>query len=279
MALRIPVGVEHEIVVVDNNSTDATKKTVEEFARLAPVVYVFEGEQGIAYARNKALSVVTGDYIFWTDDDVRVPSDWVTKYVEAIEALGDPDLLGSGVSPYLGDSSPLWLINGWEFVEAAYAMRKPPSMNYEPIKVGYLPFGANMVMRRKALKDIGFDTRLGRKGALMLSGEERKIILALLVRTNAVARWVPDNTVTHIIPVERQTLRYIHAYYAGHGLQVRLEEDTLDSERVETPRWVYRRWFESLLLFGLKFLFKRDCSWLDDFRIWSQYHGRLFGQR
>lgn len=47
---RIPV------IVVDNNSTDATAKTVREFERKLPgLKYVFEPEQGLSHARNRGF--------------------------------------------------------------------------------------------------------------------------------------------------------------------------------------------------------------------------------
>ena len=43
------------IVVIDNGSTDATPTLVEEFS--PRVQYVFEGQIGLSYARNRALSM------------------------------------------------------------------------------------------------------------------------------------------------------------------------------------------------------------------------------
>src|SRR5687768_3869621 len=47
-----------ELLVIDNNSTDDTKTVVDGFARSTAldVRYFFEGEQGLAMARNRGLA-------------------------------------------------------------------------------------------------------------------------------------------------------------------------------------------------------------------------------
>ncbi|MBE9542804.1 MAG: glycosyltransferase, partial [Proteobacteria bacterium] len=52
---KVPAGLEWEIIVVDNNSSDGTDKVVEQLARLHPILirYVKEPQQGLNYARNR----------------------------------------------------------------------------------------------------------------------------------------------------------------------------------------------------------------------------------
>jgi len=50
-----------EVLVVDNNSSDSTKHTVENFGVDFPLRYVFEAEQGLSNARNRALREFLGD--------------------------------------------------------------------------------------------------------------------------------------------------------------------------------------------------------------------------
>ena len=51
-------GVQYEVVVVDNNSTDPTPQVVQSFIDRGHrnVRYVFEGRQGLSYARNAAIA-------------------------------------------------------------------------------------------------------------------------------------------------------------------------------------------------------------------------------
>ncbi|MBA3285511.1 MAG: glycosyltransferase family 2 protein, partial [Nitrosopumilus sp.] len=49
-----------EIIVVDDGSTDNTKEVAQSFA---DVVYVYQHHQGLSAARNKGLSVSTGNFL------------------------------------------------------------------------------------------------------------------------------------------------------------------------------------------------------------------------
>src|SRR5688572_314955 len=67
-------GVRYEIVVVDNNSTDDTRATVEGLIAKGHtnVRYVFESKQGITHGRNAGIAAARGRIIAFTDDDVVV---------------------------------------------------------------------------------------------------------------------------------------------------------------------------------------------------------------
>ncbi|MBA3284177.1 MAG: glycosyltransferase [Nitrosopumilus sp.] len=60
-----------EIIVIDDGSSDNTKEVAQSFA---DVVYVFQHNQGLSAARNKGLSVSTGNFLVFLDaDDLLLP--------------------------------------------------------------------------------------------------------------------------------------------------------------------------------------------------------------
>jgi len=79
-AVRVPDGDTVELIVVDNGSTDATAAVVETEAPgfLAPK-RVSEETPGLSNARNAAVAVAKGEILLFTDDDVRVPPDWIER--------------------------------------------------------------------------------------------------------------------------------------------------------------------------------------------------------
>lgn len=70
----------HEVVVVDNNSTDGSLSIAREFERRFPAFRVVEErEQGLVHARNKGFAAATGDVYARIDADTLVSDDWATS--------------------------------------------------------------------------------------------------------------------------------------------------------------------------------------------------------
>ncbi len=64
-----------EIIIVDNNSTDATAKIAKEQG----VIVIQERRQGIAWARDAGFKRATGDIIARLDADCIAPPNWIQK--------------------------------------------------------------------------------------------------------------------------------------------------------------------------------------------------------
>lgn len=70
--LLIPPGVEWELLVVNNNCSDATDEVIDSFSARLPIRRVFEAKPGLSNARNAAVRQARGEYVLWTDDDICV---------------------------------------------------------------------------------------------------------------------------------------------------------------------------------------------------------------
>lgn len=79
-----------ELIVVDNNSTDATA----EIAQAAGATVVFEARNQIARARNAGAAVATGDWLLFVDADSALSTGLARDIIAAIEA-GDLVACGS----------------------------------------------------------------------------------------------------------------------------------------------------------------------------------------
>ncbi|WP_457654576.1 glycosyltransferase family 2 protein [Rhodocaloribacter sp.] len=87
-AVTVPPSMRAEVIVVDNGSSDGTamwaeKKTLPN----VDVRLVVETRPGQARARNAGLAAARGEIILFTDDDVRLPANW-------LEAMCAPILAG-----------------------------------------------------------------------------------------------------------------------------------------------------------------------------------------
>lgn len=79
MALDFPKE-DLEIIVVDNNSTDATKEIIQRY----PVCYVFEANKGRGYARNAGVKNANGEFIAFIDADCIATENWLKVLYERI---------------------------------------------------------------------------------------------------------------------------------------------------------------------------------------------------
>lgn len=83
----------HEIIVVNNKSTDKTVAIVREVQTLypdAPIILIEQADsQGITPTRNKGFDAATGDIIGRIDSDSIVEPNWVE---ETIKAFVDPSV-------------------------------------------------------------------------------------------------------------------------------------------------------------------------------------------
>ena len=210
-----------EIVVVDNNSTDDTKVTVQ---NLRPecrfsLRYLFEPEQGLSFARNRGIDDTTSRYLLFIDDDILVDKDWLTA-VHATFHTYDCDAVGGRILVDSPESMPAWIqpdmygfLGHRDFGDQVFKMNG----------VDEFPFGGNMALHRRAIERVGkFHTGMGRKGdgarrEELFKGEETDYFHRL-AQAGGSMYYNPDATVHHrILPyqLKKSFFRTIH-FNAGY---------------------------------------------------------------
>jgi glycosyltransferase involved in cell wall biosynthesis len=100
-----------EIVVVDNDSQDGTKRVAEAFR----ANIVLEKEHNIAKVRNTGAKHSTGDVLIFIDADTLVPETLFQKITEVME---DEKCFGGGVTVEYEDLQRRWMklyLAGWRF--------------------------------------------------------------------------------------------------------------------------------------------------------------------
>ena len=139
-ALRPQAGDCHEIVVVDNGSTDGTIAVVESFIGRIPNLRLVDaaGQRGVSNVRNLAAASTVGDLLFCDADDVVAPG-WIRALAVGLD---DHDIVGGAVDEYL--------LNG------PSARPRTCQSDALPIAWDYLAYsvGANSGFRREVLDSI-----------------------------------------------------------------------------------------------------------------------------
>ena len=191
-ALPVPAGVDAEVVVADNGSTDDTQAVAHAFADgRIPVRHVIEPKPGQCQARNTGIARSTGEVILFTDDDVIPPAGWLEAMVLPIVS-GAADALAGGVV------IPTHLQRPW--MTELHRSMLASTERLDPIHPSEM-VGANMAFSRAVLQKVpGFNTELG-PGALGFGDET--LFSRQLVRADFRLRGALDTPVEHHFDPDR----------------------------------------------------------------------------
>ena len=218
-AQQVPPTIQWEVVVVDNNSRDATGDVVERFRRTAPlnIRYVFEPRQGQSFARNLGIESSTGGVILFTDDDIIPESSWVRSMFTTITTAGY-DGAGGRVLPRWEAEVPRWLadrrdVQSW----LALVDEDQAGMLEYPLVATNRIVGASMGFRRELFEEFGgFPTNLGHRGRRMYGGEEVVFINRVLFKGRRI-RYDPSIVVYHRIRADRMRRSFFLRRNFDHG--------------------------------------------------------------
>jgi glycosyltransferase involved in cell wall biosynthesis len=199
----LPQGIDWEILVIDNNSSDETRRVAEDFCLQHPhrVRYLFEPQQGVSHARNAGVRGARGEIVAFIDDDETADAQWLlnlTANLFSVEWAG----AGGRVMPQWNGSRPRWTQSESSFIAGPLAMFAP---SIDEGELTEPPFGANMAFKREMFDRFGgFRTDLGRVGKALLSGEDTEFGRRLL--SAGLRLHYEPSAVTHH-PVEESRLR------------------------------------------------------------------------
>src|SRR5579872_914980 len=211
--LRQNTRCDFEIIVVDNNSSDATSATVR---GLDGVRYVFEGQLGSSFARNAGIERSSGEIVAFVDDDATVAPDWLEELQRVYERFPDAWCVGGKIVLDLPEKRPSWFdpsitrltgyLSGLDLGEEIVRLRYPEEL-----------YAANFSLARTAIARVGaFLPRLGRRGSLLLSGEDTEMCWPIQ-RAGGGVFYNGRAVATHRVPPSRLERRFFRqrAYWQG----------------------------------------------------------------
>jgi GT2 family glycosyltransferase/tetratricopeptide (TPR) repeat protein/glycosyltransferase involved in cell wall biosynthesis len=86
----------HEIVFVDNNSTDGTRDYLEEIVQKNDNYRLIANEMNMGFAKgcNQGMQAATGNYIVLLNNDVVVTPHWLSGMIECLNSAADVGIVG-----------------------------------------------------------------------------------------------------------------------------------------------------------------------------------------
>ncbi|AKG23336.1 hormogonium polysaccharide biosynthesis glycosyltransferase HpsE [Calothrix sp. 336/3] len=213
-------SIQWEIIVVDNNSTDNTALLIKNYqdSWLFPysLKYIFEGRQGAAFARQRAVEESRGKLIAFLDDDNYPVSNWVSAAYLFAQKNPKAGAYGSQVHGEYEVTPP----ENFEKIACFLAINERGSQayKYEP-RTKMLPPGAGLVVRKQAwCENVPPELVLNHKGReALLASEDLEAILH--IQLGGWEIWYnPEMHIYHQIPAWRFEKEYLLSLIRCVGL-------------------------------------------------------------
>jgi glycosyltransferase involved in cell wall biosynthesis len=233
-----------EAIVIDNNSNDNTAEVVREFQANwrtdAPLRYCLETQQGLAFARQRAIEEAKGVWVGFLDDDNLPAPDWVATAAQFGRDCPQAGAFGGQIHAKFEAPPP----PGIDRVRGFLAIRElgDRPWRFEPQNLR-LPPGAGLVVRQQAWTDcVPSDPKtVGNVGTTLARGDDYEPLL-YLYRAGWEIWYNPAMHLDHCIPPHRLERDYLVELAQGCGLA------TFQLRTVGTPGWQIPLLFARTLL-------------------------------
>ncbi|MCW9708534.1 glycosyltransferase [Fodinibius salsisoli] len=239
-----------EILVVDNNSTDATPQIIERHQKRYakdpnPIRYIKETNQGLSHARNRGIREAQAPCIVFLDDDIRASESlipaWLSFFCNQPQAIAG----GGKIHVQFDDPRPSWMSHFLLPLLGHHDLGDKPK-TYPQNKY---PFGGNMGFRKSIFDQLGlFHTDLGRTGKKLKASEEKELFQRFR-KHDINLHYLPDAMLYHRVNDDRLTEEYIQRQAVGLGQSIALQLHDNPNQKVSQLMKELGKWSATLLLF------------------------------
>lgn len=109
-----------ECIIIDDGSTDNTKNIVLDWVKIdARFKYYYQNNSGLSKARNKGISLSSGQYILPLDSDDKISDNYLEKCVKALDSRCEIKI-AYGESYFFGNSNQKWNLDSYNFEDILY---------------------------------------------------------------------------------------------------------------------------------------------------------------
>jgi len=252
-------GLDWELLVVDNNSTDRTAEVVRELQEKHKITirYVFEPEQGLSHARNRGIQSTESRYLLFIDDDILVEPCWL-KAIYTTFMVRVSDAVGGRIWVRTSRDLPKWIeddgmrnfLGHRDFGDVPFRMDGRRSF----------PFGGNMAFDRRIFDSVGFfDVRMGRKGEGQkreeLFKDEETELFGRIADARGRIDYSPDAIVHHRILPHQLEKQFFRVVVFNSGYQgAMLCNERFRRRLFGIPLFLYRQMIEIFIKYIKQFV-------------------------
>lgn len=199
---------DYEIIVCDNHSTDHTREVIKRYELSGRVRYLYEGKQGVHYARNKAAKEARGDILYFTDDDMLADYNCLKELISVFESNEKIGCAGGVVRPKWETKPPKWverycqntLLSLIDMGSETRVSDKDPGV-----------FSCHEAIRREAFFATGGFHPENTAGVWIGDGETG--LNQDMIRCGWKFAYVGTSVIYHMIPPKRMTQKYLNSRF------------------------------------------------------------------
>lgn len=264
----------YEVIVIDNNSKDATKPICEQFQQENSEVdfsYFFEENPGLSFARNRGIKEAKGEIISFIDDDGFAREDYVSEILSFAqnEEFKNYIAFGGKVIPcYSNTEEPVWLS---KYIEGLVS-KVDLGDAVKDFNKKY-PAGCNMIFRKEFFEEHGgFNTDLHTRG-------DDKFVFDKLKSAGLKVLYIPSVYVEHFIDdyrIERSFIKRM-SKVIGQSEYIRLKDVSFMLLVVKFIEYLFK--FGASIVLAIGFVLKAELKKAEYILMvrWNVCLGFVFG--
>ncbi|MEO1391069.1 MAG: glycosyltransferase [Cyanobacteria bacterium J06634_6] len=219
-AQTIDSGVDWEVIVIDNASSDDTAKVATSLwpeDAIAPLRIVLEPKLGIINARYRGIAEARYEILSFIDDDNWVCPTWVQTISDIMSQHPEIGACGGKNTPKFEGEKPWWFdLSGKSYAVGSQGPESGGDVTWTKARL----LGAGLSIRKTAVEqlvDTGFRSLLvGCTGKALNRGEDTELCFALVL-----AGWhlwyEPRLQLTHFLTADRLHWQYLRRLRRGGG--------------------------------------------------------------
>jgi len=218
-ALSAQEGIEQgewEILLIDNVSTDETRKVFARFAQKHPEIlcrYVYEPVPGTNAARLRAIEKAFGAWICFVDDDNILDKQYLSTALRFTSDKSNIGAFGGRSEARLEVPAPQW----FSAIKSGLAIYDVVEESRQ-LKIGERSFTAGLVVNTEVARQVASEIWImtGRSKGFPIAGEDFELCLKIS-RLHKEIWYVPGLLFIHVIPENRLELKYLRELFATFG--------------------------------------------------------------